>query len=161
MNQIPTPDPSLSTTPDTSHQETSNVDEHGWLPELLHRQARRDVTADAGFSAAVMQMLPPRAEREAGAVAAARRRNGMPGWLATALPWLGLYGLVVAAATLLWLALTLAVMPAAPSLFASGALGAKEELVNFLVTALERWLAPALILGWLAWWLHQQEWLME
>lgn len=173
MKQIPTSDPSLSMTPDAQRGEASRraADEDGWLIDLLQRQARLDAPADQDFSAAVMQMLPPRSDRVSGAAAASRqlapRRNSIiPGWLAAALPWLGLYGLVVTAATLLWLALTLAVMPGAvapatPSLLGSGALEAWEELANSLGMALAHWLAPTLILGWLAWWLHQQELLME
>lgn len=171
MKQIPTPDSSHSLPP-LGETDGHAADQQDWLLDMLRRQVRLDAPADQDFTFAVMQMLPSEAERVAGTVAvhrqlAVRGHSALPAWLAAALPWLGLYGLIVTAATLLWLALTLAVMPgailpAAPSLLAgAGALEAWEELVDSLGAALGHWLAPAMILGWLVWCLLQQERLME
>ncbi|PFH08890.1 hypothetical protein BCF11_1265 [Collimonas sp. PA-H2] len=169
MKQIPTSDSSGSMRQDELQREAVDLasDGNGWLAEILRRQAQLDEPADEGFAAAVMQILP---ERSTGSVVTTRKSisgdsstSVLPGWLATLLPLLGVYGLVVTAATMQWLALTLAVIPGvgAPPLLGPGVLEAWESLANSLVIGLAHWLAPAMILGWLAWWLHQQEWLLE
>ncbi|MEO6921786.1 MAG: hypothetical protein ABI171_22470 [Collimonas sp.] len=154
---------------DQAHEAPAN----DWLAVLLQNQARLDEPADEGFSAALMNALPPEVERSPAPVLMAktlapttRRISVPPGWLAVALPWLGLYGLIVTAATMLWLALSLAVipgfgLPASPPLLVLGTLDSWSGLVNFLGAGLAHWLAPAMILGWLAWWLREQEWLWE
>ncbi|MGB7192487.1 MAG: hypothetical protein WBD81_03445 [Collimonas pratensis] len=135
-----------------------------WLAALLQQQAALDETADQGFSAVLMQQLPPQADaarRLAVALPCHAVASVLPAWLATALPWLGLYGLVVSAATMLWLALmqAQAVLPGAGwlLLFGSGMAESRQALVNLLATSL----APAVILGWLAWWLREQEGVLE
>jgi hypothetical protein len=169
MKQIPTSDSPGSMRQDEPQGEPVDLaaEGSGWLADMLRGQSQLDEPADEGFAAAVMQILP---ERSTGSVMAARRSASrdrsasvLPGWLAAVLPLLGVYGLVVTAATMLWLALTLAVIPGAGAapLIGPGVLEAWEGLADSLVINLAHWLAPAMILGWLAWWLHQQEWLLE
>jgi hypothetical protein len=145
------------------HERSANhpAADEDWLAALLQKQVGMDESADQGFSAALMQTLPPQAElaRQLAPVVPGRLPvSVLPSWLAIGLPWLGLYGLVVTAATMLWLALTQVVLPGAgwPPLFDFGMTGSLAALVNLLATSL----APAVILGWLAWWLHEQDWLV-
>ncbi|WP_211472108.1 hypothetical protein [Collimonas humicola] len=169
MKQIPTSDSPGSMRQDEPQGEAVSLaaEGSGWLADTLRRQARLDAPADDGFAAAVMQILPERSTEFVMAARSSTSRDRsvseLPDWLATVLPLLGVYGLVVTAATMLWLALTLAVIPgvAAAPLFGPGVLEAWDGLANSLVIDLAHWLAPAMILGWLAWWLHQQEWLLE
>ncbi|AIY43357.1 hypothetical protein LT85_4199 [Collimonas arenae] len=140
---------------------------------MLQHQARLDAPADEGFTAALMRALPPETERSPALALAQKRRapgsgsvSALPGWLLISLPWLGIYGLVVTAAIMLWLAFTLAVIPASglpvpPPLLGLGTMQAWTEMVNFLGAGLAHWMAPAMILGWLMWWLREQEWLLE
>lgn len=150
----------MKTTPPT-HSASAGED---WLAALLQQQAALDEIADQGFSAALMQQLPPQADAARRLTVALPGRavaSVLPAWLTAVLPWLGLYGLVVSAATMLWLALmqAQAVLPGAGSLllFDSGMTESRQALVNLLATSL----APAVILGWLAWWLREQEGMLE
>lgn len=172
MKKIPPTYPSLPISQAETHEWPNShaLADGDWLSALLQKQAGFDEAADEGFSAALMQILPPQAERmpdlapvPTGAAPTQSDASVLPGWLAAALPWLGLYGLIVTAATMLWLALTLAVLPGAgfPPLLGSGMVKSWEELANFLGAGLAHWLAPAVILGWLAWWLREQKWLMN
>lgn len=133
-----------------------------WLDALLQKQAGLDAVADQGFSAALMQMLPPQPDAARRLTLAAPGRAAasvLPAWLAAALPWLGLYGLVVSAAIMLWLALMQVALPGAgwPLWSDIGLAESRHALVNSLAACL----APVVILGWFAWWLREQDQLLE
>jgi hypothetical protein len=172
MKKVPPTYPSQPISQVETHEWPSShaVADDDWLGALLQQQAGFDEAVDQGFCAALMQILPPQAERmpqlaplPKGTTPTLGDASVLPAWLAAALPWLGLYGLIVTAATMLWLAMTLAVLPGAglPPLFGSGMVEPWEEPADFLGAGLAHWLAPTVILGWLAWWLREQEWLMN